>query len=333
MSGTGYYKNNNKSWVLPMIMEKKNQKMIKKDIFEGSIKDQLRASAQDRLYRFMMADGMIRGGIVKSTRMVNEMRANHQLGVVETLILGQAYIAAALLTASLKGKDRVSINIQCSGPLKGLDVESNVFGEVRGFLKNPIFSQEVNQETKTLSPFFGAGFLTVTKYLEDLKQPYSGQVVLEYGSIAEDLANYFLTSEQTPTAFNLSVHFNDRGDVIGAGGLFLQAMPGADEGVLDDAQAMLQDISSLGEAFADAVEPEAIVKEQFHSLMPVFMGNHRVEFFCRCTEEVMRGHLASLPQDDLAEILENGPFPVELRCHNCNTVYSFTKSDIENMKR
>ncbi|MBI9091490.1 MAG: Hsp33 family molecular chaperone HslO [Desulfobacterium sp.] len=307
--------------------------MIKKDIFEGSIKDQLRASAQDRLYRFMMADGMIRGAVVKSTRMINEMRANHQLGGVETLVLGQAYIAGALLTANLKAKDRVSINIQCSGPLKGLDVEANVFGEVRGFLKNPIFSTEGNQEATTLSPFFGAGFLTVTKYLEEARQPYAGQVVLEYGSIAEDLANYFLTSEQTPSAFNLSVHFNSRGDVIGAGGLFLQAMPGVEEGVLDDAQEMLRKIPSLGEAFADTVEPEAIVKEQFHSLMPVFLGNHRVEFFCRCTEEAMRGHLASLPQDDLVEIRGNGPFPVELRCHNCNTVYNFTKSDIETMIR
>ncbi|MCP4114618.1 MAG: Hsp33 family molecular chaperone HslO [Desulfobacteraceae bacterium] len=307
--------------------------MIKKDIFEGSIKEQLRASAQDRLYRFMMADGMIRGAVVKSTRMVNEMRANHQLGGVETLVLGQAYIAAALLTANLKGRDRVSINIQCSGPLKGLDVESNVFGEVRGYLKNPVFSSEINQDTTSVSSFFGAGFLTLTKYLEEARTPYSGQVVLEYGSIAEDLANYFVTSEQTPTAFNLSVHFNDRGDVIGAGGLFLQAMPGVDENVLADAQDMLRNIPSLGDAFADTVEPEAIVKEHFHSLMPVFMGNHRVEFFCRCTEETMRGHLGSLPQADLAEIIENGPFPVELRCHNCNTVYSFTKSDIENMKR
>jgi len=312
---------------------KEDEIMIKKDIFKGSIKEQLRASAQDKLYRFMMADGMIRGAIVKSTRMVNEMRANHELGGMETLVLGQAYIAAALLTANLKGKDRVSINIKCSGPIKGFDVESNLFGEVRGYLKNPCFSRELTGEVLSLSPLFGAGFLTLTKYLEDAKQPYSGQVVLEYGTIAEDLANYFLKSEQTPTAFNLSVHFDLNGEVIGAGGIFLQAMPGADDNLLADAEAMLNRIPSLGRAFAENMEPETIIKNQFNQLMPIFIGHHRVEFFCRCTEDSMGRHLASLPQEDLADILENGPFPVELRCHNCNTVYRFGKSYIENLKR
>jgi molecular chaperone Hsp33 len=54
--------------------------MIKKDIFNHDVKEQFRAAAKDRLYRFMMADKMIKGVVVHSTRMVNEMRANHHLG-------------------------------------------------------------------------------------------------------------------------------------------------------------------------------------------------------------------------------------------------------------
>lgn len=303
--------------------------MIKKDIFKGDLKEQLKASAQDRLYRFMLADGMIRGAVVKTTRMVNEMRANHGLGGLETLVLGQAYIAAALLTANLKARDRISMAIQCSGPLKGLDVEANVFGEVRGYLKDPGFSTHMDKAATSLSSLFGAGFLTVTKYLEEAKHPYSGQVVLEYGTIAEDLANYFLKSEQTPTAFNLSVHFNEKDEVSGAGGLYLQAMPGADDDTVAKTQTMLRNIESLGCAFADNQEPEALVNLYFQRLNPVFLENHRVEFFCRCSEKIMKGHLAALPEKDIADILDNGPFPVELRCHNCNTVYRFTRQDIE----
>ena len=132
--------------------------MIKKDIYNGQLKEQLKASARDRLHRFMLADGMVRGAIVRTTRMVNEMRANHGLGGLETLVLGQAYIAAALLTANLKARDRVSLTVQCSGPIKGFDVESNVFGEVRGYLKAPGFSSHVSPETSTLSSLFGAAF-------------------------------------------------------------------------------------------------------------------------------------------------------------------------------
>jgi len=302
--------------------------MIKKDVFNGDVKAQLRAAANDRLHRFMMADGMIRGAVVNGTRMVMEMQANHELGGPETLVLGQAYVAGALLTANLKGKDRISINVQCSGPVKGLDVESNVFGEVRGSLKNNVFPLDSISTDAGLPALFGAGFLTVTKYLEDAKTPYSGQVMMEFGTLAQDLANYFVQSEQTPTAFNLSVHFNEHGVLEGAGGLFLQAMPGADDTVISHAEQIVSGLPSLGEAFANGTDAQELIMGHFEEMMPIFLGNHRVEFFCRCTEDRMRGYLSQLPAGDIDEILENGPFPLEIRCHNCNTTYGFTREDI-----
>lgn len=302
--------------------------MIKKDIYQGRLKDQLRASAKDRLHHFILSDGTVRGAVVNCTRMVNEIRANHELGPVETLILGQAYIAAALLTANLKGRDRISMHIECSGPLKGFDVESNAFGEVRGFLKDPGFSKNIADTKNNLSSIFGAGFLTITKYLEEAKTPYSGKIMLEYGTIAEDLANYFVQSEQTPSAFNLSVHFDEQEEVDGAGGLFLQAMPGAKPDVVAKAEDIMRLIPSLGGAFAQDIEPDNLVLEKFETLSPILLGNHRVEFFCRCKMDTMRGYLSKLPKDDLLDISQNGPFPLEIRCHHCNTVYSFSKEDI-----
>jgi len=189
--------------------------MIKKDIFNKDVKEQFKASAKDRIYRFIMADQMIRGAIVHSTRMVNEMRANHGLGPLETLVLGQAYVAVSLLCSTLKTRnDKISMNIQCSGPVKGLDVESNVFGEVRGYLKTQQIKVKNPERIKYLSTLYGAGFLTMTKYLENAPTPYSGQVALEHGSIAEDLANYFLISEQIPTGFKLSIFFDDKEEVM-----------------------------------------------------------------------------------------------------------------------
>lgn len=312
----------------------KDNQMIKKNIFKGNLKEQLKAAAQDRMYRFMMADKMIRGAIVNCTRMVKEMRANHELGMIETLVLGQAYIAAALLTANLKGKDRVSISIQCSGPVKGLDVESNVFGEVRGFLKNPNFSSECKKEDiKGLPSLFGAGFISVTKYLEKSVRPYSGRVMLEYGTIAEDLANYFLCSEQIPTAFSLSVYFDSSGTVAGAGGIFLQAMPGVDNKIVEKAEDIVKNIKSIGKNFAGKIRPDTLILNKFDDLTPILLDNQRLEFFCRCTEQKMLGYLASLPRKDINDILEKGLFPLEIRCHNCNTLYKFNRSDIESLSR
>ncbi len=302
--------------------------MIKKDIFNKDVKAQFKAAAKDRIYRFVMADGMIKGAVVHTTRMVNEMRVNHELGPLETLVLGQAYIAVALMCSSLKGKDRVSFNIRCSGPVQGLDVEANTFGEVRGSLKNKEIRVEDSSQIKSLSTLFGAGFLTVTKYLEGAKNPYSGQIALEHGSIAEDLAAYFLRSEQIPTGFKLSVSFNGKEEVEGAGGIFLQAMPGAFPEQVIEAEKRIQQIHSLGEVFAKGASPERLIEKEFSSLTPRFLDSSRVEFFCRCNRKRMADYLKNLPAHDRDEIMEKGPFPLETRCHHCNSVYQFSKDDI-----
>lgn len=303
--------------------------MIKKDIFNKDVKERLKSSAKDKIYRFIMADRMIKGTIVHSTQVVNEMRANHKTGPLETLILGQAYIAASLICSGLKGKnDRISVDIQCSGPVKGLDVEANVFGEVRGYLKTQPIEVENPEEINNLAALFGAGFLTVTQYLEDAPAPYSGQVALEHGGIAENLANYFLVSEQIPTAFKLSVFFDERDEVKGAGGIFLQAMPGADPVKVGEVEKMIRGLDSLGELFSRGKAPEEIIQDKFSNLEPKFLNSSRVEFFCRCSKDKMAGYLQSLPKDEKKDMQKNGPFPLEIRCHHCNSAYQFGKEEL-----
>jgi molecular chaperone Hsp33 len=303
--------------------------MIKKDIFNKDVKERLKSSAKDKIYRFIMADRMIKGTIVHSTQVVNEMRANHKTGPLETLILGQAYIAASLICSGLKGKnDRISVDIQCSGPVKGLDVEANVFGEVRGYLKTQPIEVENPEEINNLAALFGAGFLTVTQYLEDAPAPYSGQVALEHGGIAENLANYFLVSEQIPTAFKLSVFFDERNEVKGAGGIFLQAMPGADPVKVGEVEEMIRGLDSLGELFSRGKAPEEIIQDKFSNLEPKFLNSSRVEFFCRCSKDKMAGYLQSLPKDEKKDMQKNGPFPLEIRCHHCNSAYQFGKEEL-----
>ena len=303
--------------------------MIKKDIFNHDVKAQFRASAKDRLHRFVLADKTVKGVAIHATRMVREMQANHNLGPLETLVLGQGYIAAGLMSAGLKDKnDRLSISIQCSGPIQGLDVEANVFGEVRGYLKTQEIEVVDPEKIRYLSTLYGAGFLTVTRYLENAPTPYSGQVALEHGSIAEDLANYYLVSEQIPTGFKLSVFFDEDETVQGAGGVFLQAMPGADENTVVAAEKIIQEMDSLGRLFSQDVPATQIIEERFATLNPKILDSSRVEFFCRCSSERMQGYLKGLSLEDRKDILDKGPFPLEVRCHHCNSMYRFTKGEL-----
>jgi molecular chaperone Hsp33 len=305
--------------------------MIKKRIYGQTLKEQLIASAKDRLYNFSLAGGTVRGVIMNGTRMVNEMRTNHELGILETLVLGRAYLGGALMTADLKGNDRISLQIECSGPIKGLTVEANAFGEIRGFLKNIPIPMDKPMADFNLAPFFGAGFLSVIRYLEDAKQPFTGKVSLKYGNIAQDLANYFLTSEQIPTAFNLSIKYDKQGDVTGAGGLFLQAMPGADDSLAAELEELVFKFPSLGEVFANGQEPEFTIQEVFQKYSPVFLADKRIEFMCHCNPERLRHILKMLPIDELKDIRDKGPFPLEMRCHYCNTLYYFTEEEVQNI--
>ena len=303
--------------------------MIKAELAGESLKERLLASAKDRIYKFLLADGDVRGAILHGTRMVNEMRANHELGILETLVLGRAYLGAGLMSANLKGTDAISIKIECSGPIKGLTVESNAFGEVRGFLKNVPIPIDKPMEDFSLSPFFGAGFLSVIRMIEDAKQPFTGKIALEYGNIAQDLANYFLKSEQIPTAFNLSIKYDRKGEVTGAGGLFLQAMPGADDALVTELEELVVQFPSLGEVFTGGQEPEDLIQDVFKKYTPRFLANQRIEFMCHCSPERLRRVLKMLPIDELKDIRDNGPFPLEMRCHYCNTLHHFDKKEIQ----
>jgi molecular chaperone Hsp33 len=307
--------------------------MQKKPIPGEDLKDSLKAAARDRLHRFFMADGDVRGALVHGTRLVQEMRNNHDLGLLETLILGHAYMGALLVASSLKGEDRVALKIDCSGPVGGLVAEANACGEVRGYLKKVPIPVAKPLEDFNMSPFFGAGLISLTRYLHDAKQPFTGQVALQHGNIAQDLAHYYLTSEQIPTAFSLSVKFTPEGEVAGAGGLFLQVMPDAADATAAALEEIVYALPSLGEVCADGTDIDQFLQVHFAALNPVLLDKPRVEFFCRCRHEGVARILGMLPIEELKDIRDNGPFPVELRCHYCNTVYPFSREEVQALYR
>ncbi|MBN2040028.1 MAG: Hsp33 family molecular chaperone HslO [Spirochaetes bacterium] len=305
--------------------------MIKKNIYKDNLIEHHKAAAKDRLYRFLMNDDTVRGCILHGTRMVSEMRANHELGILETLVLGHAYIAAGLISSNLKGTDRIKIQAECSGPIKGYIVESNAYNEVRGYLKAVPVPVDKPLENFDLSHFFGAGLLTVTKYPEDSKNPFTGTVILKYGNIAQDLAYYFAHSEQTPTYFNLSIQFDKEGNITGAGGMFLQAMPGAEYNTIVSLEQLVNSFPSIGQSLTDGMNPVDMVMDNLGEHSPKFISDEIVEFMCHCKKERMTDYLATLPKDDLNDIIKEESFPLEINCHNCNSKYYFEKNEIEEM--
>ena len=285
----------------------------------------LRAHRRDQLYQFLLDSGRIRGAVLHATRMVAEMRANHDLGPLETLVLGQAYVAAGMMCVNLKSPESLTIKVDCSGPIRGLTVEGSAHGEVRGYLSRIPIPVPAEAGVPRLRDLFGTGpgTLSITKHLRGGTRPFTGMVEIRYGSLAEDLAYYYATSEQTPSALNLSVSFDDEGHVTGAGGIFIQALPGAREERVQEVERRLRDQSMIGAAFAGGEEPPELLERVFGSHQPVILARRRVLFMCHCSAARFRRHLAALPRDELQDILEHGPLPVVTTCLFCNTTYRF----------
>lgn len=305
--------------------------MIEQPIPSTRIQRHLSEIAPDSLDIFLLSDGSIRGAILHGSRMVNQMRSNHKLGILETYVLGQAYLAAGLLSSSVKGRDRISFSIECAGPLKGLSVESNANAQVRGYLSQTPIPLEKELESFDLSPLFGPGFLKVSKILEGAKAPFSGQIMLRSGNIAEDLAWYFLESEQTKSFFALSLHVDKGGSILGAGGLFLQEMPGADEALLSSIQEKALELPSIGTAFSQGAEGKDIISQGFADYSPQIIGNKKPRFFCGCSRERFTAFLAGMQGSQQEEILKDGEFPLRLECHNCSSVYEFSRVECEEL--
>jgi molecular chaperone Hsp33 len=165
--------------------------------------------------------------------------------------------------------------------------------------------------------------------VENAIKPFTGTVMIEHGSLAKDLANYYLSSEQIPTAFNLSVKFDSQGNVAAAGGLFLQAMPDANDTVIQQIEEAVTSLPSIGADLACGSRSRSFVEKNFSTFSPRFLDERQVEFFCGCDAEQLEKVLHMLPQAELEDIRAKGPFPVEIRCHHCNTTYAFEKDQVE----
>lgn len=302
--------------------------MLHKPITDPILVEHLKALPEDGREIFLLCDDSVRVIALEGTTMVNGMRANHELGILETVVLGQAYIASGLMASTIKGNDRIQLSIECGGPIGGVYTESWACGAVRGYLKHVPIAVTEPMTDFDLSLFYGPGFLTVTKLMEGNTVPVSGQIMLEYGNLAKDLALYYQQSEQTPTMFALSIQFDKEGRVAGAGGFLLQALPNCPDATLEHLQEKAATLPSLGNWIAQGKSARNYIETVFAEDSPRHLEHQPLGFSCPCSREHFKGYLSSLPTEEKKAIMEEGPFPLTLACLNCGAEYPFAKDEL-----
>jgi molecular chaperone Hsp33 len=307
--------------------------MIRAQTDDDDLNARLRSLYPDGITVFTLGGGRVRGALLHGTAMINQMRANHGLGSLETLVLGQAFLGAALMGSMLKEGDRIILRVEGDGPAEGLSAEAWAEGAVRGRLYRSPIGQGGLSADGVGSALFGSGYLSVTRFSSGSPQSFVGSVALKSGSLAQELASYYLESEQTRTAFVLDIEFDEGGRAIGAGALFFQALPGADDEFLGRVEDRLAALPALGAYFAAGGQRDAFLQAELRDLFPEVLGQKGAAFDCPCSRERFSSFFASAQGDLLADLAGRGPWPVETICHNCGSAYYFSKEELEAMLR
>ncbi len=284
---------------------------------------------KDYMVRATAAEGQIRAFAIQGREMVEEARRRHDTSPVVTAALGRLLEAGAMMGMMMKGeKDLLTLQIDCSGPVKGLTVTADSHGKVKGFAKVPQVMLPPSKMGKLdVGGALDLGVLSVIKDL-GLKEPYVGQTELKTGEIGDDLTYYFANSEQTPSSVGLGVLMERDNTVKQAGGFIIQLMPFAQEELIDKLEKKLQSMESVTAYLDRGLGPEELLEELLGEFGLEILERMDTEFSCNCSKERVEKAIISIGRKELNEMVQEGK-PIEVKCHFCNEAYEFTIEDLK----
>ena len=286
----------------------------------------------DYLVRATAADAAIRAFAVSTLDTVEEARARHNLSPVASAALGRLLTAGVMMGGMLKNEDDlVTLRIDGDGPIGSIVVTADSRGEVKGFAANPSVMLPPSPAGKLdVGGSIGNGVLTVIKDM-GLKEPYSGQVVLQTGEIAEDLTYYFATSEQVPSSVGLGVLMNRQDATVKrAGGFIIQLMPFASDEVLSKLEENIKSLKPVTTMLDLGLTPEEVLGEVLKGFDIEITDTMPVGFKCNCSKDRLTKALISLGRKEIKSIIDDGK-PITMNCHFCNTDYTFEIDELKDI--
>lgn len=285
----------------------------------------------DYIVRGMAANGQIRAFAALTKDTVETARQAHDTSPVATAALGRLLTAGGMMGAMMKGEqDVLTLQIKAGGPLQGITVTADSQGNVKGYVGNHQVILPANEKGKLdVASAVGPGFLNVIKDM-GMKEPYSGQTMLQTCEIAEDLTYYFATSEQVPSSVGLGVLMGRENTVRQAGGFIVQLMPFAEEAVISQLEDNLKGITSVTGLLDEGNTPEQLLERLLGNLNLELSDTLPVRFCCNCSKTRVEKALISIGRQELKSMIQEGK-PVELNCHFCNTNYQFSIEELKDI--
>lgn len=286
----------------------------------------------DEIVRAMTADGYVKAVAVTGRDLVERARNIHTLLPMATAALGRALLGASMLGDMLKEqKGSLTLQIKGGGPLGTVLAVSDYEGNVRGYVQNPhVELMEKHQGKLDVGAAVGStGTLTVIKDI-GLKEPYVGSIGLFSGEIADDLAMYFVESEQIPTACALGVLVGTDQSVTSAGGYLIQLLPGASDDIIDKIEAGVHRVGSVSHALESRLDGEGLLRAVLSDFQLEILEKHPVEYRCYCSRDRVTRALISMGREELSSLIRDQG-QADLTCQFCDKVYHYSQEQLEKL--
>lgn len=286
----------------------------------------------DYIVRAISTDGLVQAAAICSRELTERARQIHHASPVATAALGRALAGASMMGNALKGQGAsLTLQIKGGGPLGTVLAVSDHEGNVRGYVTNPQVELPLRADGKL--DVGGAvgheGTLTVIKDLH-MKEPYVGTIDLLGGEIAEDIAGYFVESEQIPTACGLGVLVDRDQSVKSAGGYLIQLLPGATEDTIVKVEGGIMAAGPVSALLEQDPDPEHLLRTVMSDFDLKILETQPVSYKCYCSRERVERALISLGRKELEDMLrEQGG--CQLSCQFCDAVYDFSREDLEGL--
>ncbi|KAB2956463.1 MAG: Hsp33 family molecular chaperone HslO, partial [Thermoanaerobaculia bacterium] len=177
----------------------------------------------------------------------------------------------------------------------------------------------------TVAAAVGRGHLKVHRELAD-GSSWESQVELVTGEIGLDLAHFLEQSEQVQSAVLVGVLEGPEG-VRAAGGMVVEALPGASAGALSTLETNLGALTGVSRLL-ESGSVEDLLEAVLGGLDREASERSEVRFRCSCRRDVLLPKLVALTAEEREELADERGL-IEAQCAFCGARYVFSRGELD----
>ena len=286
------------------------------------------------ILRAMTRDGSARVLVINSRKIVDDAIRFHRTAPTASAALGRLVTATSVIGTMLpENGDTVTVSIQGDGEAGRLLAVGDYFGNVKGYIQNPMANPPKKPNGKLdVGAAVGEGTISFVKSVGNI-EPQIGTIELVSGEIAEDIATYFAKSEQIPTVLSLGVLVDTDYSCLAAGGVLIQLMPFPDEETVDIIERNAADLVNISRYFAAGKTNEEIMEIAMRDIPFDIFDTIDVGYKCDCSAKRMNEKIKSLGKAEILKMLDEQEAEGKAReltaiCRFCNSEYTFTEKEL-----